>query len=242
MLGQVAYESGDGDLAIRSIEKAVGAAPARPPAGGVARSLATRVVGAQLVSREARRPLPNPLRGEHAAEHRRPGRARPRERVYEHRPDAEQLSERDGDGDPLHEPRVSRHHAIAVLGHRRVRRPDSRRRRRHAQAERSGSRRHARARARDCRQRRTATGAGVAQRRARDLSGIERSLVGAGAIHRASAVVPLADLANGFSGLDEQGALVAYAESAVAAEILCAKLGIQHRSVSEDGRQRQLCR
>jgi tetratricopeptide (TPR) repeat protein len=44
-------------------------------------------------------------------------------------------------------------------------------------------------------------------------------------IHKASAIVPLDDLANGFSGLDEQGALVAYAESAVAAEILCAKLG-----------------
>jgi hypothetical protein len=47
-----------------------------------------------------------------------------------------------------------------------------------------------------------------------------------GVLHRkADTVVPLADLANGFSGLDEQQALVAYAESAVAAEILCAKLG-----------------
>jgi tetratricopeptide (TPR) repeat protein len=44
-------------------------------------------------------------------------------------------------------------------------------------------------------------------------------------IRKASTVVPLDDLANGFGGLDEQGALVAYAESAVAAEILCAKLG-----------------
>ena len=44
-------------------------------------------------------------------------------------------------------------------------------------------------------------------------------------LEKASAVVPLADLANGFSGLDEQGALVAYAESVVAAEILCTKLG-----------------
>ena len=44
-------------------------------------------------------------------------------------------------------------------------------------------------------------------------------------LHRASTVVPLADLTNGFNGLDEQGALVAYAESSVAAEILCAKLG-----------------
>ena len=32
-------------------------------------------------------------------------------------------------------------------------------------------------------------------------------------------------LGNNFSGLDEQGALVAYAESAIAAEILCARLG-----------------
>jgi tetratricopeptide (TPR) repeat protein len=46
-----------------------------------------------------------------------------------------------------------------------------------------------------------------------------------GVIHRASAVIPLDNLAKGFSGLDEQAALVAYAESAVAAEILCAKLG-----------------
>jgi hypothetical protein len=44
-------------------------------------------------------------------------------------------------------------------------------------------------------------------------------------IRRASTVVPLDDLASGFSGLSEEGALVAYAESAVAAEILCAKLG-----------------
>ena len=46
-----------------------------------------------------------------------------------------------------------------------------------------------------------------------------------GVLHRSDAVVPLADLANGFNGLDEPQALVAYAESAVAAEILCAKLG-----------------
>jgi len=44
-------------------------------------------------------------------------------------------------------------------------------------------------------------------------------------LRRARAVVPLDDLANGFSGLDEEQALVAYAESAVAAEILCTKLG-----------------
>jgi hypothetical protein len=30
---------------------------------------------------------------------------------------------------------------------------------------------------------------------------------------------------HGFSGFDEQGALVAYAESAIAAEILCAQIG-----------------
>jgi tetratricopeptide (TPR) repeat protein len=46
-----------------------------------------------------------------------------------------------------------------------------------------------------------------------------------GALHDATTVVPPADLANGFSGLGEEAALVAYAESAVAAEILCTKLG-----------------
>ncbi len=46
-----------------------------------------------------------------------------------------------------------------------------------------------------------------------------------GVLHRADSVVPLADLANGFSGLNQPQALIAYAESAVAAEILCAKLG-----------------
>ena len=56
------------------------------------------------------------------------------------------------------------------------------------------------------------------------LESSDRSWV-PGVLHRASTVVPLADLANGFSGLDEQQALVAYAESAVAADILCAKLG-----------------
>jgi tetratricopeptide (TPR) repeat protein len=56
------------------------------------------------------------------------------------------------------------------------------------------------------------------------LESSDRSWV-TGVIHRAGTVVPLADLANGFNGLDEQQALVAYAESAVAAEILCAKLG-----------------
>lgn len=56
------------------------------------------------------------------------------------------------------------------------------------------------------------------------LESSDRSWV-PGVLHNANAVVPLADLATGFSGLDEQQALVAYAESAVAAEILCAKLG-----------------
>jgi tetratricopeptide (TPR) repeat protein len=46
-----------------------------------------------------------------------------------------------------------------------------------------------------------------------------------GVLRKASTIVPLGDLSNGFSGLDEERALVAYAESAVAAEILCAKLG-----------------
>lgn len=45
------------------------------------------------------------------------------------------------------------------------------------------------------------------------------------AIRNAGTIVPLESLANGFGGFDEQRALVAYAESAVAAEILCAKLG-----------------
>jgi hypothetical protein len=44
-------------------------------------------------------------------------------------------------------------------------------------------------------------------------------------LRQATTIVPLDDLVHGFSGLDEQGALVAYAESAVAAEVLCAKLG-----------------
>ena len=44
-------------------------------------------------------------------------------------------------------------------------------------------------------------------------------------LRKSTAAVPLESLANGFGGLDEQGALTAYAESAVAAEILCARLG-----------------
>jgi hypothetical protein len=39
------------------------------------------------------------------------------------------------------------------------------------------------------------------------------------------AIVPLDSLVRGFTGLDEEAAYVAYAESAIAAEILCAKLG-----------------
>jgi tetratricopeptide (TPR) repeat protein len=46
-----------------------------------------------------------------------------------------------------------------------------------------------------------------------------------GVVRGATTVVPLEALANGFQGLDEQAALVAYAESAIAAEILCAQLG-----------------
>jgi tetratricopeptide (TPR) repeat protein len=44
-------------------------------------------------------------------------------------------------------------------------------------------------------------------------------------LRRATTIVPLESLVDGFGGLDEQGALTAYAESAVAAEILCARLG-----------------
>jgi tetratricopeptide (TPR) repeat protein len=56
------------------------------------------------------------------------------------------------------------------------------------------------------------------------LESSDRSWV-PGVLHKASTIVPLGDLSNGFSGLDEERALVAYAESAVAAEILCTKLG-----------------
>jgi tetratricopeptide (TPR) repeat protein len=44
-------------------------------------------------------------------------------------------------------------------------------------------------------------------------------------VRRANAIVPLESLVAGFNGLDEQAAQVAYAESAIAAEILCAQLG-----------------
>ena len=44
-------------------------------------------------------------------------------------------------------------------------------------------------------------------------------------LREAATVIPLESLAQGFNGLDEQAAPVAYAESAVAAEILCAQLG-----------------
>jgi hypothetical protein len=47
----------------------------------------------------------------------------------------------------------------------------------------------------------------------------------AGVIRNAATIVPLERLVEGFGGLDEQAALVAYAESATAAEILCAQLG-----------------
>jgi tetratricopeptide (TPR) repeat protein len=46
-----------------------------------------------------------------------------------------------------------------------------------------------------------------------------------GVLRNAATIVPLENLADGFSGLDEQGALVAYAESVTAAEILSAQLG-----------------
>jgi tetratricopeptide (TPR) repeat protein len=44
-------------------------------------------------------------------------------------------------------------------------------------------------------------------------------------LRKATTIVPLDALVRGFSGLDEQAALVAYAESAIAAEILCGLLG-----------------
>ena len=45
------------------------------------------------------------------------------------------------------------------------------------------------------------------------------------ALRQASSIVPLDTLDRGFSGLDERAAIAAYAESAIAAEILAAKLG-----------------
>jgi tetratricopeptide (TPR) repeat protein len=45
------------------------------------------------------------------------------------------------------------------------------------------------------------------------------------ALRQATRIVPLDALSHGFAGLDDQTALVAYAESATAAEILCAELG-----------------
>jgi tetratricopeptide (TPR) repeat protein len=44
-------------------------------------------------------------------------------------------------------------------------------------------------------------------------------------IRKGGTVVPLEHLVSGFADLDEQGALMAYAESGIAAEILCQKLG-----------------
>jgi tetratricopeptide (TPR) repeat protein len=45
------------------------------------------------------------------------------------------------------------------------------------------------------------------------------------ALRKAPAIVPLENLVQGFGGLDEQSALVAYAESETAADILCSQLG-----------------
>jgi tetratricopeptide (TPR) repeat protein len=56
------------------------------------------------------------------------------------------------------------------------------------------------------------------------LESSDQSWVGE-TIRRAGTVVPLESLTSGFSGLDEESAHVAYAESAVAADILCRKLG-----------------
>jgi Peptidase MA superfamily len=47
----------------------------------------------------------------------------------------------------------------------------------------------------------------------------------AGVLRQAPAPMPLESLAGGFSALDEPSAQLAYAESTIAAEILCAKLG-----------------
>ena len=44
-------------------------------------------------------------------------------------------------------------------------------------------------------------------------------------LRRSATIMPLADLVRGFSGFDEQQAVIAYAESAVAAEVLIAQLG-----------------
>ena len=44
-------------------------------------------------------------------------------------------------------------------------------------------------------------------------------------VRNSSAILPLESLVSGFTGFDEQAALVAYAESAIAAEILCSQLG-----------------
>jgi hypothetical protein len=44
-------------------------------------------------------------------------------------------------------------------------------------------------------------------------------------LHRVTDVYPLDDLSGGFTHLDGGSAMVAYAESAIAAEILCARLG-----------------
>ena len=55
-------------------------------------------------------------------------------------------------------------------------------------------------------------------------------------LRNATTIVTLETLAHGFSGLDEQGALVAYAESAVAAEILCAQLGSNIGAFLQDRR------
>jgi hypothetical protein len=44
-------------------------------------------------------------------------------------------------------------------------------------------------------------------------------------LHRVTEVYPLDDLSGGFAHLDGGSAMVAYAESAIAAEILCARLG-----------------
>jgi cytochrome c-type biogenesis protein CcmH/NrfG len=67
MLGQVAYERGDSDLAIRSIGKA---SALRPRDGRLTELLERWLVGAQFVCRKAGSAFPHLVRGRHATERR----------------------------------------------------------------------------------------------------------------------------------------------------------------------------
>ena len=83
---------------------------------------------------------------------------------------------------------------------------------------RTGSRRDPRTCSRRRRQRRAAAAADVAQRRTGYVPESADRGWAREVLRNAATIVPLETLARGFNGLDEQGALVAYAESAVAAE------------------------